>query len=517
MNHNPLTVDEIINLDDEQEKLDEKLPPIDENQNLTEHNLITSPWSRIGIIGVPLGIGFLVFYFLFNNIINGKPTANNPNQNEQKSTQATAQPNDSDGDVYAQLALAKQQEQLEKLNQNKEKTPAPVQNSSTQELKPVAKQTQGVQVSSAPPPPRTYSSPSTTYSPPRAYSPPSRTNSSSPRTYSVPQSNLVAASTPAPDPIAEIERLRSIGSFGQVVYGGNGDNQRITTANADIDTQTNVNTGQPLSQTDNELPLSTNEETVEDTGIEKIRPRWSSVKSNTKNYLPEESQIIQGRKAQYLVVGQMASGVLVTPLIKEQSERNPNGNATPNDPRRYVAKLTGELKDNHGQIVIPDGSLLAIELVSVDGANHANAQVCSIILNNTEYQIKPGAITVLGDNSQPLIARKFHNRGGEIARGDLTVGVVSALSKVGEVINQPESEEEIEDEFTGRIRRRSSGNRRNLTGALLEGAFGSMSSILGERARSSSEEIQSRPNIWYIPAYTRVTFLVNRTLEMELP
>ncbi|MBD2254740.1 TrbI/VirB10 family protein [Nostoc parmelioides] len=517
MNHNPLTVDEIINLDDEQEKLDDKLPPIDEKQNLTEHNLITSPWSRIGIIGVPLGIGFLVFYFLFNNIINGKQTANNADQNEQNSTQATGQSNNSDGDVYAQLALAKQQEQLEKLNQNKEKTPAPVQNSSTQELKPVAKQTQGVQVSSAPPQPRIYSSPSTTYSPQ------SRTNSSSPRTYStysVPQSNLVAASTPAPDPIAEIERLRSIGSFGQVVYGSNGgndDNQIITTAKADIDTQTNVNTGQPLSQTDDEQALSTNEETVEDTGIEKIRSRWSSVKSNTKNYLPEESQIIQGRKAQYLVVGQMASGVLVTPLIKEQSDRNPNGNATPDDPRRYVAKLTGELKDNHGQIAIPDGSLLAIELVSVDGANHANAQVRSIILNNTEYSIKPGAITVLGDNSQPLIARKFHDRGGDIARGDLTVGVVSALSKVGEVINQPESEEEIEDEFTGRIRRRSSGNRRNLTGALLEGAFGSMSSILGERARSSTEEIQSRPNIWYIPASTRVTFLVNRTLEMEEP
>lgn len=515
MNHNPLTVDEIINLDDEKEELDDKLPPIDDTQNLTEHNLITSPWSRIGIIGVPLGVGFLVFYFLFNNIINGKPTANNPNQNEQKSTQPTAQLNNSDGDVYAQLALAKQQEQLEKLNKNQEKTPALVQKSSTQELKPVAKQTQGVQVSSAPSPPKTDSSPSkTNSSPSTTYSPPSRT-------YSSPQ-RIVAASTPALDPMAELERLRSIGSFGQVVYAG------TTTANADItslnsDTQTNLtnlNTQQPLSQTD-EPPLSTTEQTVTETGLEKISPRWSSsAKSNVavKNYLPEENQIIQGRKTRYLVVGQMASGVLVTPLIKEQSDsRNQSRNATPDDGRRYVARLTGELRDNHGQIAIPKGSLLAVELVSVDGANHAIAQVRSIILNNTEYQIKAGAITVLGDNSQPLIARKFHDRGGDIARGDLTVGVVSALSKVGEVINQPDSEEEIEDEFTGRIRRRSSGNRRNLTGALLEGAFGSMSSILGERARSATEEIQSRPNIWYIPKDTRVTFLVNRTLEMEMP
>jgi hypothetical protein len=510
INQNPLTVDEIIKLDEED---DYKLPPIEETQ--TQHTLVTSPWSRIGIIGVPLGMGFLVFYFLFNNIINGKPTANNPNQTEQKSTQPTALvANKSDGDVYAQLALAKQQEQIEKINQQKEKAPAPSVNSSTEELKPVDKQTQGVQVSSAPPPPRTYSSPSTTYSPPsRTYSSPSTTYSPPSRTYS-PQRN--AASTPTLNPIAELERLRSIGSYGQVAYAN------TTTANADItslnpDTQTNLNTGQPL--TPSTPPLSTTGETVGETGIEKIRPRWSSsVKSQAKNYLSEESQIIQGRKAQYLVVGQMASGVLVTPLIKEQSDsRNGSPNAPTDDGRRYVARLTAPLKDNHGQIAVPLGSLLAIELVSVDGANHASAQVRSIIINNTEYPIKPGAITVLGDNSQPLIARKYHDRGGEIARGDLTVGVVSALSKVGEIINQPDTTEEIEDEFEGRIRRRSSGNQRNITGALLEGAFGSISSILGERARSSTEEIQSRPNIWYIPASTRVTFLVNRTLEMEMP
>lgn len=509
MSHNPLTVDEIINLDEED--LDDKLPPIDETPDLTEHNLITSPWSRIGIIGVPLAIGFIVFYFLFNNIINGKPSANNPNQTEEKSTQETALvANKSDGDVYAQLALAKQQEQIEKLNQNKEKTPSPSVNSPT-ELKPVAKQTQELQVSSAPPPPRTYSPPTTYSPPPRTYLPPT-TYSPPPRTYSPPRN---AASTL--DPIAELERLRSIGSFGRVAYAN------TTTANtpitsSDSDTQTNVTPGQPPSQTD-EPPLSTTGQTVEDTGIEKIRPRWSSsVKSNVvaKNYLSEESQIIQGRKAQYLVVGQMASGVLVTPLIKEQSDsRNGSRNATTDDGRRYVARLTGDLKDNNGQIAVPNGSLLAIELVSVDGANHAIAQVRSIILNNTEYQIKPGAIAVLGHNTQPLIAQKYHDRGGEIARSDLTVGVVSALGKIGEVINQPDTSEEIEDEFTGRIRSRSSGNRRNLTGALLEGAFGSLSTIIGERARSSTEEIQSRPNIWYIPKDTRVTFLVNRTLEMS--
>jgi hypothetical protein len=91
---------------------------------------------------------------------------------------------------------------------------------------------------------------------------------------------------------------------------------------------------------------------------------------------------------------------------------------------------------------------------------------------------------------------------------------VSALGKVGEIINQPDNEEEIEDEFTGRIRRRRSGNRRNVTGALLEGFFGQVSQNVSQRNQQATQEINSRPNAWFIPQGTKVTFNVNRSLEL---
>lgn len=512
MNQNSLTVDEIINLDDSEKLDNEKLPPIDETENFTEHNLITSPWSRIGIIGVPLGIGFLVFYFLFNNIINGKPTANNPNQNEQKSTQATVQSNDSDGDVYAQLALAKQQEQLDKINQHKEKTPAPTQKPSKGELKPIAKQTQPVQVSSAPPPPRTNSSPATTYSSPqRTYL--------LPRAYSSPQRNLVAASTPAPDPIAELERLRSLGSFGQVAYA----NTEALAGITNLDTQTNT---QDLpSQTDDQPPLSTTEDSVEvNNRIEKISPRWSSVKSKVKsnveakNYLPEENQVLQGKQARYLTLGTFATGEIVTPLVKATDSRTDirNSSSSTSNNNRSVARLTQDWRDNHGVVAIPAGTLLAIELVSVDGGNYASANVRGFIIDNTEYPISAGAISVGGKGGKPLIAQKYQDLGGEIAGNDLFGGAVSALGQVGEIINQPDTEEEWSDD-DGRNRRRTSGNRRNLTGALMSGFFGNISQNMSQRNQRASQEITARPNVHYIPQGTQVTFLVNRTLELELP
>ncbi|RCJ19072.1 hypothetical protein A6770_32335 [Nostoc minutum NIES-26] len=515
MNENPLTVDEILNLDDERDEVDKnKIAEIDDTESLTQHTVITSPWSRLGIIGVPLGIGFLIFYSLFNNIINGQSSANNSSQNEQtQSAQSTPEPNNQSGDVYAQLALSKQQEQLDKIYQQKDKTAQLAQQKPIPELKPVAQQQKPVQVSSSPTTPKTYSSSS------KNYSSPSRNYSSPFKNYSPPQRNLFAAqkltsiTAPDIDPTAELNRLRSMGSFGQITYAN---------ANAEIANDINSVASTDISvkdpQTNDEVILDENTveaDTVETSnGIEKIRPRWSSAKSLTKNYLPEENQIIQGRKTQYLTVGQFANGVLVTPLLKEPSTTRESKNSTADDGKRYVAKLTQDLKDNNAEIAIPSGTLLAIELVSVDGGNYAQAQVRSIIKDNTEYPIKAGAISVLGDGGNPLIARKFQDKGGEIAQYDLTVGLVSALGKVGEIINQPDTSEEIEDEFEGRIRRRSSGNRRNLGGALLEGAFGKLSSIVGDRASRSTEEILARSNVWYIPQGTKVTFLVNRTLEL---
>ncbi|MBE9052495.1 hypothetical protein IQ243_19125 [Nostocales cyanobacterium LEGE 11386] len=509
---NSSLVDEILNIDEldesfveQEDKAQDEIQDVDEAELLTKHDVITSPWSRLGIIGVPLGIGFLIFYFLFNNIINGNSQATNqstkPTETE-ATEQSTSESNN--GDVYAQLALARQSEQLEKIYQQKQEAPSP-------EL-PETSEPETVPNQSPTPPPPAPPPPA-----PRNYSPPP----APPPTPLPPRATLDRELTQAPDPISELNRLRKMGSFGNIAYAAN-ENESLLASQRTL-------TRIEEEEEENELPITSPHQITPNPlsreGIEKIQPRWQAEKRSRQaevndfkiasvNFLPQEAQIINERRSRYLVVGEFASGTLITPLVKEQSNRNNQQNE---DGKRYVARLTDDLKDNYGNVAIARGSLMALEMLSVDGASYAQVQVTSIIKDNTEYPISAGAITVQGDGGKPLIAQQHKDKGREIARYDITLGLVSGLGKIGEIINQPDIEDDIEDELLdGRIRRRTRVNntRRNIGGAVLEGVFGSLSESIGRRAETSTQEILARPNVWYIPRNTKVTFLVNRTLEL---
>ncbi|BBD62891.1 hypothetical protein NIES2109_57410 (plasmid) [Nostoc sp. HK-01] len=515
MSENPLTVDEILKLDDEPSEISSnQKAEIEDEELLTQHTVVTSPWSRIGIIGVPLGIGFLIFYLMFNNIINGHSSVNKPETKTQdKSAQLTPSAENKDGDVYAQLALSKQQEELDKIKQQKEKSTAKTQQEPAT-AKPVKVQSAAVQVSSTPTPPLTYSSP--------------RTNQPVTRTQIAPRRSFALPSVSNPgvtrvqktiDPTAEFNRLRSIGSYGLIAYADSSVSESTLLDPAEVSTslvQTNQQQAEP-TDINNEYPSAAEESTSN--RIEKIRPRWqveskADKKLIANNYLPQESQILTERKTRYLTVGEFATGILVTPLVQQQTDTKNNQQQT-EDGRRFVAKLTQDLRDNYGEVAIPKGTLLAVELVGVDGGNYVTANVRSIIKDNTEYPLTAGAISVQGEKGKPLIAKKFHDKGGAIASYDITVGLVGGLAKVGEIINQPDSQSTINNSTIGSFSSAvTQNNRRNLGGAFLEGAFGSVGNIISDRASRSSQEILARPNVWHIPQGTKVTFIVNRSLEL---
>jgi hypothetical protein len=503
------SVNEILNLDDSDDD-DKNLAlesDVDISQAITKETIVTSPWSKLVLIALPIGLGFLVFFFMLNGIFNRATSSKNqPNAvAEQKSNEQDPdllRAEDKDGDVYAQLALSSQEDELAKLSKTNQK---PKISASTKPKasvpSEVAKNNQALNTSSA-----RASAPVT--SPRTAY--PSSPAFSKER-------SLPTTRTPTPvrtpaDPISELARLRSMGSFGQISYALNPDAQ----PSEEITEQTQAYKEEsiPSNETISEdLPLSDSEQQTS-IGIEKIRPLWQKTKARNGNKIVsaiEESGSFETR-VRYLVTGQFADGVLITPLLKEQSSNIAGQQKQDGDSRRYVARLQQDLRDNYGLIAVPKGSLLSVELTAVDNSSYAKAQVTSIIRDDAEYPISKGAITVLGAGGTPLIARPFNDKGGEIAQYDLTLGLVSGLGKVGEIINRPDSTEDIRD---GEYRStRTSGSNRNIGGAILEGAFGSLGEILSERAKKSTDEIIDRPNIWYVPKDTKVTFIVNRTLEL---
>ncbi|MBD2498349.1 TrbI/VirB10 family protein [Nostoc sp. FACHB-280] len=514
MSENPLTVDEILKLDDEPSEISSnQKAEIEDEELLTQHTVVTSPWSRIGIIGVPLGIGFLIFYLMFNNIINGHSSVNKPETKTQdKSAQLTPSAENKDGDIYAQLALSKQQEELDKIKQQKEKLSVKAQ-PEAKSAKPIQREPSAAQMPSRPTPPVTYSSP-------RRYQPVTRPQIAQRRSFVLPRvSNpSITRVQKTVDPIDEFNRLRSIGSYGLIAYADSSVSESTLLDPADTSSlQTNQVQPQPID-IDSEPTSSITEENTSNR-IEKIRPRWQveskvDKKLIANNYLPQESQILTEHKTRYLSVGEFATGILVTPLVQQQTDSKNNQEQT-EDGRRFVAKLTQDFRDNYGEVAIPKGTLLAVELVGVDGGNYATANVRSIIKDNTEYPLTAGAISVQGEKGKPLIAKKFQDKGGAIASYDITVGLVGGLAKVGEIINQPDSQSTIHNSTIGSFSSAvTQNNRRNLGGAFLEGAFDKLGDIVSDRASRASQEILARPNVWHIPQGTKVTFIVNRSLEL---
>ncbi|MDZ8259026.1 TrbI/VirB10 family protein [Nostoc sp. ChiQUE01b] len=511
------TLEDLLNLDDAHKTNGNKAPTPEPESLLvpTKHTFVTSPWSRLAIIAVPFGVGFLAIFLMLNGVFNPSP----PEKIAQKPGEtitATEQTQDDqgDGDARAKLALSDQEDELGRINKNKFDQAAPVPVSQTEKVvpsNPPSPQPAPRSVQNTQPRRVTQTTPQQI----RTYTqPPTRTSFS-------PRSSISARTVTPLDPLEQLNKLRGIGSYGKIAYAETSTSKQSLLDPAQFQTQAVQNQpNEQNEQTDtNNFDQTTPQNSSE--SIEKIRPRWQATSKVNKitlanNYLPQESQILQGKQTRYLTVGTFASGVIVTPLVQttvNNSGQTQTQTLTFNN-TRSVARLQEDLRDNYGQVAIPSDSLLAVELASVDGGSYAVAYVRAIIKDNTEYPISAGAISVTGKGGRPLIARRFQDRGGEIARSDLFGGAVSALGKVGEIMNQPDSEEEISDEFTGRIRKRSTGNQRNLTGALIEGFFGQVSQNISQRNQRNTQEITSRPNTWFIPQGTKVTFNVNRSLEL---
>ncbi|MBG1262489.1 TrbI/VirB10 family protein [Nostoc commune] len=511
--HENLTIDQILRFSEETNdgQRREKPEPEDSEEfpSITRHTVSTSPWSRLGIIAIPFGLGFLVIFYFLNGIFNPGRSPEAITAKADKTSPALEKVEQKDGDVYAKLALNKQEDELNKINQSKEE---------------VFINNKPVSVAASPSTPTARPVAQTQSSSPRRYYVPSRTNatlSSPPRDQTLPRiSNPVRTVTPKTetptDVIAEFNRLRSLGSYGKIAYTPTSNNQQISRETPN----TTLLKVQPTNNVYTTQQIRPNFSNSTPTETEKIRPRWSADSKSDKqiadgNYLPQENQILQQRKTRYLVVGEFANGVLVTSVVKQQSENRFQQQQNPDDSKRYVARLTADLHDNYGNVAIHKGTIFTLVTLQIDRGSYATVQVTSIIKDNTEYPISSGAISVLGEGGKPLLAKQFQDKRGGIAGSDLTVGLVSGLGQVGAILNQSDSSSSVVNSATGTFSSSTTSNsQRNIGGAFLQGAFGKLSDIIARRAETSNQEITARPNVWYIPQGTKITFLVNRSLEL---
>ncbi len=608
-NHKVSDVDSLLPIDEDKKPIEDEIETsedevvedseieVEEDPALvqTKHDFVTSPWSRLGIIGGAFGAGFLAIFVVLNGMMNGGGKNAKKPEVTPTPTPTVAASDKKDGDVYAKLALAKQQEELDALNgkkgedkeekkegieEEKEKT-RPTQQRRvsqrvvTQETPPVSKR-------------RVYREPNPELVKTRRREtvasqpiPTFRPSAPTPKIPRQKNSDLVSSllakaiannsQITAKDPLAELERLRNIGSVGRVEYAVASNTVEATStsvqevAATEEITPTQESTTRPSRRRNRRNRRSQTESTeaINNTAIEELRPRWEPSSTNTDDeennqavpvaynffsvetqptsesadteenipsdiyagnkqnygantvaygYLAEEAQILEERQPQYLVVGSFTKATLVTPLIMSQTSNNSRLQSGANT-LRFVARLDEPLYSNTGSVAIPAGVEVAIAMISVDEASGVQAEVTAILKNGTEYPISPGTISVLGEAGSPLIARPYDDKGSEIAKYDATLGTIAGIAKIGEIINKPD-EEITEDLPLGGTRTRSRNNNRNMGAAFIEGFFGKLSDTVSKRTERATDEITKRSNVWYVPKNTKITIQVSRSMKL---
>jgi hypothetical protein len=526
----------------------------------TKHDFVTSPWSRLGVIGGAFGVGFIAMYAVINPMMGGGggETAKKPEPTPTPTETAKAF-EQKDGDAYAKLALQKQQSELESLNGKEEKPETNLEEEALKDKKPADSTTKTpVNKTTAPTKPTKVTPQQTPPAPSR------RTYRENPEPEVRPRrSALLAARTEAPrpvmtmpkisiptrdnnnaiaivksssagntisspkDPLAEIERLRNVGNIGRVEYSKTDENSNLIANSQAQETipeeesprrsrrsRRGGDIGESATITSANGEQATPNNTDEP---EELRPRWEPASYNqveftaankqldNENFLAQEARILEGQQPQYLVVGSSTKATLITPLILTQG--------TTNGKLRFVARLDEPIKSNIGAVAIPAGTQVAVAVSSVDAGFNIYAEVTAILKDQTEYPVTSGAISILGKGNAPLIARPFKDKGGEIARYDGTLAAVAGLAKLGEIMNKPDSSTTQNLPLGGTVTSTSGGGR-NVTGALLEGAFGALGQSINSRTQAANSEIASRPNVWYVPANTKVSILVNRSIKL---
>lgn len=227
----------------------------------------------------------------------------------------------------------------------------------------------------------------------------------------------------------------------------------------------------------------------------------------------EEASVLNGTPKRRLTVGAQAQGQLVTPVIwagRGQAKSATQSAAS----EKFIVQLTQALTDKDGSVTLPPRTQIVAQVVGVNESGLAQLEVTQAIVDGQEYVLPPGAISIRGNNGQPLMASKWGDKGPAIASGDATAFLFGSLAKVGEVMNRPDVESSASVsgyDFSQSTTTRS--GRRNLLGAVLEGGFGPLAQQILKRNERGIQEIMSRPDVWYVSAGTSLQVFVNQSFE----
>jgi hypothetical protein len=456
---------------------------LDPEEHRTIRGLISSPFSKIALVGGAGLFGFLLVGLFMNSVMssNAKPLdAKSGGKDANAVVASTLDPKDAEiAKFKTDLALGSQ------LSAGKSKTLRPsVLPKSDSKLD--AKDKDKPETNAAKSGDRTLESPvvvSNLSAPPLASAPiyPVRQIMSPVEPMMMP-SRIFAASSPAEikNPAEEWQRLASIGSYGNLAAPS--EMPKAIAPNPAI--ASNVSTQSLV--------------------IEK--PRSDSLTS----YLAQSEKSLQAINANTLLVGTTARASLKTALVFSTDGNRVIGSAPGLIPK-FIVTLQEAISTVDGKVAIPANASLIVVARPLDAKSGlSELDVVGIVINGRELTPPANAITIRGADGAPLIADKYFDRGSEISGMDVGTFLTSALAEVGKLTNSPTSTSSIST--LGGSSTVNTAPPPNYIGAALSGGFGILSETLNRRSQQALEEIKTRPNVFFIPAGKELQVFVNQSV-----
>ncbi len=219
---------------------------------------------------------------------------------------------------------------------------------------------------------------------------------------------------------------------------------------------------------------------------------------------------------------QIAFGTTVTaevsiPLLWDESV---SSSSQPN--KRFALVLTEDLLASNGKVALEKGSMIVAESSSVNPDNRlVNASAVAIVYQDKQGRIKQSSVptqklTILGKQQQPLIAKRYFDRGSNHVKTDLLVSSLSGLGKVGFVFTQPNTTSSVvSGSFGSSVTTTVDNRNREVWSAVLDGFFNPLAERISEREFRQEAELEKLPDIAVLEVGTEVSIIANDTFVID--
>lgn len=217
-----------------------------------------------------------------------------------------------------------------------------------------------------------------------------------------------------------------------------------------------------------------------------------------------------------VTLGTTVSGTVSVPLLWDEDTQEQLYN-------RFAITLTEDILATDGSAVLKAGTVIIAKASRVGKENRmVQARAIAVVYTDESGQVKQqeipnGAISIAGENGEPLIAKGYLDPGDDIVRQDLLIALLSGAGRVGEVLTSPRARSRSTVSSGGFSSDTITVESRNpqIWSAVLDGFFTPLAKRLEKRSDKAVEELLNRPNIAMLPKGTKVSLVLNSFLNIN--